>query len=484
MGASKDIWRDFLNPISTNPDLPQTDLEGTGFMNRTVRFLITYHLPLMISLSVGVLVFEIYDHTIDQHLFLTDFEFWVEVITYGFLLPILGVFVLRTLEKNLHEREQATQSLDKQLQFKQKMTGSTTWDQLVESIVQYPRLVLPVRQTALHVNNQERGVFELASFWRQESFITSPPPATLSTKEHLELFPPSERISLVKCSSSKSSTEISKTNVYCLPLHRGDELIAILHVELPAEITIPSVQARYLADVAPEMALMLSDSKFSRYDSIQDETLRVYRKQVARDLHDTLGQNISYLRLQCEILAEQGDIRSISDVRKELERMREAADQAYLQMRAGLETLNPSTCENMITVLKSQAEAIGERANFQVHIDSHCDWLVLEPDVRREILQVSNEAFHNVEKHAQAHHLSVRLYREADDFRMQIEDDGIGFDLERYYWDKSQNGHYGLTNMRQRIEKLNGKFLISSTPGDGTSVSLKVPLSPECVESP
>jgi len=99
-------------------------------MNKTVRFLTTYHLPLMIILSAGVLVFEIYDHTTDQHLFLTDFEFWVEVVTYGFLLPILGVYVLRTLEKNLHEREQANQSLDKQLEFKQKMTRSVTWDQL------------------------------------------------------------------------------------------------------------------------------------------------------------------------------------------------------------------------------------------------------------------------------------------------------------------------------------------------------------------
>ena len=460
MGSIKGILKNFVIPFSTNPKLPQTDLEGTGFMNRTVRFLITYHLPLMISLSAGVLVFEIYDHTIDQHLFLTDFEFWIEVITYGFLLPILGVFVLRTLERNLHEREQATKSLDKQLQFKQTMTGSTTWDQLVDSIVQYPRLVLPVRQTALHVNNQEKGVFELASFWRQESISTTPPPATLSTKEHLELFSPSERISLVPCSSSKSSTETSKTNEYCLPLHRGDELIAILHVELPAEITIPSDQDRYLTDIAPEMALMLSDSKFSRYDSIQDEALRKYRKQIARDLHDTLGQNISYLRLQCDMLVEGGDIKKISDVRQELERMREAADQAYLQMRSGLETLNPSTCEDLILVLKSQAEAIGERANFQVHVNSHCDRLVLDPDARREILQVSNEAFHNVEKHAQANHLSVRLYREADDFRMQIEDDGIGFDLDEYYWEKSQNGHYGLANMRQRIEQLNGQFLI------------------------
>lgn len=162
--------------------------------------------------------------------------------------------------------------------------------------------------------------------------------------------------------------------------------------------------------------------------------------------------------------------------------MREAADQAYLHMRAGLEAFNPSTCEDLVLVLKPQAEAIGERANFQVHVDSHCDRLVLDPQVRREILLVFNEAIHNVEKHAQANHLSVRLYREADELCMQIEDDGIGFDLDEYFI--SQNGHYGLANMRERTEQINGRLLIESTPGDGTAVSLRVPLSSECVESP
>ena len=108
--------------------------------------------------------------------------------------------------------------------------------------------------------------------------------------------------------------------------------------------------------------------------------------------------------------------------------------------------------------------------------------MVLDPHVRREILLVANEAFHNVEKHAQANHLSVRLYREAEDFRMQIEDDGIGFDLDEYFI--SQNGHYGLANIRQRMEQINGRLLIESTPGNGTAVSLRVPLSSECVESP
>jgi signal transduction histidine kinase len=451
-------------------------------MNKTVRFLVTYHLPLMIILSAGVLVFEIYTHTIDQHLFLTDYEFWVEVVTYGFLLPILGIFILRTLENYLHEREQATKSLDAQLQFKQRMNRSTTWDQLVDSVLEYPEQVLPVVQTALHVKVKEKGVFELAGYWRQKGIITTPPPAILSTQEHLELFSPSVGTNLVRCNLSKSSKDTSKTSVFCLPLHRGDDLIAILHIELPVEMTIPGAQARYLTDIAPEIALMLSDGKFSRNNNL-DEAITKYRKRIAQDLHDTLGQNISYLRLKCDMLVAEGGIKNISDMREELERMREAADQAYLQMRAGLETLNPSTCKDLAAMLQNQAEVIAKRASLRMEVKSHCGELTIPPELRMEIGLVFGEAVHNVEKHAQAENLAVQIYQESDGLYIQIDDDGIGFEVENFYREHSQNGHYGLESMRERVEELDGKFIITSLPGSGTSIFLKVPLPAEQGES-
>ena len=448
-------------------------------MSSVTRFLVKNYLPLVLTLSVGVLVFEIYDHTTHQHLFLTDYEFWFEVITYGFLLPILGIFLMQTLKNYQFEREQATQYLDVQLQFKQRMTRSTTWDQLVDSIVEYPGQILPVVQTSLHTNNKGNGVFTLAGFWRQDGIATSPPPATLSTQEHLHLYAAMEHPNLVTCNSRIPSGDPSRTDRYCLPIHNSEELIAILHLEFLTGTTIPSEKVRYLTDNIPEISLMLIDEKFSMNKENQDVPLRIYRKQVAQDLHDTLGQNISYLRLKCDMLIEDGGIQKIADVRQELQRMREAADQAYEQMRLSLDELNPSSCSDLVTLLQNQAERIAKRASLHVDLTSHCSEFTVSPELFREIGLVFGEAIHNIEKHAEAENLIVRFYQESDGLYIQIDDDGIGFDLSNFYLDSSSNGHYGLASMRERVEGLNGEFVIKSVLGGGTSITIHLPLPVE-----
>ena len=451
-------------------------------MSNITRFLVKNYLPLVLTLSVGVLVFEIYDHTTHQHLFLTDLEFWFEVVTYGFVLPILGIFLMQTLKNYQFEREQATQYLDVQLQFRQRMTRSTTWDQLVDSIVGYPGQILPVVQTSLHTNNKGNGVFTLAGFWRQDGIVTSPPPAALSTQEHLQLYAASDRPNLFSCNSRLISGDPSVTDRYCLPIHNGEDLIAILHLELLAGTTIPSAKVRYLTDNIPEISLMLIDDKFSKKNNNPDESLRNYRKQVAQDLHDTLGQNISYLRLKCDMLIEDGDLQKVTDVRQELQRMREAADQAYEQMRLSLEQLNPSSSVDLIALLRNQAERIAQRASLQADVTSHCSEFTVSPELFREIGMVFGEAIHNIEKHAEAENVVVQLYQESDGLYIQIEDDGIGFDINNVYFDNSQNGHYGLASMHERVERLNGELMIKSVLGGGTTITIHIPLNDELIE--
>jgi hypothetical protein len=120
----------------------------------------------MAGLSLAVIVFEVYDHTIDQHFFLTDYEFWVEVLVYGLLLPMLLVLLLRTLESSLREREKTAKILNQQFEFKQKLTYPQSWDQLVETIVRFPADILPALQTFLHIYDQEKAVFVYSGGWR------------------------------------------------------------------------------------------------------------------------------------------------------------------------------------------------------------------------------------------------------------------------------------------------------------------------------
>jgi signal transduction histidine kinase len=94
----------------------------------------------------------------------------------------------------------------------------------------------------------------------------------------------------------------------------------------------------------------------------------------------------------------------------------------------------------------------------------------LPPDTEREILRVAQEAIHNVKKHADAHHLLVQLEYRPQEIALEVRDDGQGFAAK----ETPEPGHYGLTGMHERAVTIGGKLEVTSEPGGGTTVRLRV----------
>jgi signal transduction histidine kinase len=82
------------------------------------------------------------------------------------------------------------------------------------------------------------------------------------------------------------------------------------------------------------------------------------------------------------------------------------------------------------------------------------------------------EALLNIVKHARAQHVNVSLFRHGTTIVCAVEDDGVGFDTTA-----ELDGHYGLANMRRRVEELGGRVLIRSGDGVGTRLTVELPLS-------
>ena len=89
------------------------------------------------------------------------------------------------------------------------------------------------------------------------------------------------------------------------------------------------------------------------------------------------------------------------------------------------------------------------------------------------LFRVAQEALNNVVKHAQASTVRVRIEFAPVGVTLVIEDDGKGFDTAN---DDAPAGHFGLMGMRERLQLLQGKFTIKSTPGKGTRVMITAPL--------
>ena len=100
----------------------------------------------------------------------------------------------------------------------------------------------------------------------------------------------------------------------------------------------------------------------------------------------------------------------------------------------------------------------------------------LESHIEIGLFRVAQEALNNVVKHAQASTVRVRIEFAPAGVTLVIEDDGRGFDASN---EESPAGHFGLMGMRERLQLLQGKFMIKSNPGKGTKVMITAPLKSE-----
>jgi signal transduction histidine kinase len=109
---------------------------------------------------------------------------------------------------------------------------------------------------------------------------------------------------------------------------------------------------------------------------------------------------------------------------------------------------------------------------MHVEIGAPADAFEVEPGTTAVVIRVLNEALTNVEKHAGAEHVDVSVERSNGWLELRVRDDGGGFDTGR---PPDGEGHLGLSLMRGRAEDAGGTIELSSTPGEGTCVSLRLP---------
>jgi len=206
---------------------------------------------------------------------------------------------------------------------------------------------------------------------------------------------------------------------------------------------------------------------------IRAETIRAERHRVARDLHDSLAQNLSCLRLKLDQLSHDNVLQEFVAIRQELQLMLEIADAAYEQVQGELVHLYHTSSSDLQTALLSQARLIASRAGFQVQFTSEGVPGHVPPDVQDHLYYLLREALTNVEKHAAARLVRIKLEWAADTLTVTLTDDGCGFEPGTI----SPDGHLGLAIMRERAREVNALCTLTSCPGIGTQLTLRLPIA-------
>jgi signal transduction histidine kinase len=276
--------------------------------------------------------------------------------------------------------------------------------------------------------------------------------------------------------------------VVCLPLVIGLKIYGLLLFGHRNGQYFSAERLEILETVAQQAVIALQNARL--YRELEEEKERIMeiqeeaRKKLARDLHDGPTQSVAAIAMRINFARRLME-RDPQATAEELYKIEELARRTTKEIRQMLFTLRPLILETkgLVAAMKQLAEKIADAHSQEVIVQASPDVAEgLNLNKQTMIFMIAEEALTNARKHAQARHVWVRMARRDDLFIMEVEDDGVGFNLGAMDDGYASLGSLGLVNMRERAELINGLLEIASEPGRGTVVSLQVPLTAEAAE--
>ncbi len=233
---------------------------------------------------------------------------------------------------------------------------------------------------------------------------------------------------------------------------------------LAGQAAIAIVNARLYSKIRGERDRMLS---------IEEEL----HKKLARDFHDGPAQTLASLIMDIEFIQKLLH-REPSKVEAELLQVKEKATKAMHQARTTMFELRPLVLETegLKAALEYYVDQLQKTENISIHLQIEGLEDRLPYRIEDIVFAIVREALNNIKKHAKADNIWLTVLRQQTELLTTIQDDGRGFNVEEVEISYATRGSIGLLNLYERAEMLGGRVSIESAPGQGTIVSLMVPL--------
>jgi len=200
------------------------------------------------------------------------------------------------------------------------------------------------------------------------------------------------------------------------------------------------------------------------------------RSRIARELHDTLIQGFSGITMQMHAFANR--LRS-SEERQELKEIIRDAGICLQETRRSVAGLRAGTgsSSGLAVAISDAARQLTEERDLRLKLNLDDRHQELPAEVKYNLLCIVQEAITNCIKHSGARTVEVTLACSAKDLRLSVRDDGRG--IVRGETNGVDGGHYGMVGMRERASQMGAEFELTSAPGQGTTVSVLMPVTKE-----
>ncbi len=280
----------------------------------------------------------------------------------------------------------------------------------------------------------------------------------------------------VDCIKNSSQTLSAESGSWQFALLAKEHNFGFLKVSVNSEARFTGESRQWLQTFSDLVATSLYQSRARTQD--RRMLLMEERAVIARELHDSLAQALSYQKIQMLRLRRQL-VKSSSppNVLSILDELKDGTNNAYAQLRELLRTFRLTLAEgDLEQALQKTLDEYSHRSpGIQFNLDYQLRYCSIDAHDQIHALQIVREALMNVVKHAHAHQATVICYQtEAGSLAISITDDGCGI-----HSNPPVSGHYGTTIMRERASSMGGTLDIRASSSGGVEVYLEFRRSEE-----
>ena len=329
-------------------------------------------------------------------------------------------------------------------------------------------------------------IFNIAEFPHLQTIYTAGQPLIIANATESEIW------------VSTPETDWIKSYVG-VPIKVRRQVIGFLNVNSATPNFYKETDAERLQALAHQAGIAIENARLFKSVSAQGEQLRALtnrlaeveeaeRRQLARELHDQVGQNLTALSLNLKIVHDQiaacknkpsDDI--IAQLLNRLADSLDLVEETTVRSRNVMDHLRPPALEEygLLAALRWYVTGFQSRTDVDVTINGAEPEPRLPVTVETVLFRIAQEALTNVARHAQASQVEVNLEAVTDGVRLTIADDGVGFTANLpEQADKDERQHWGLLNMSERAYAVGGQCWVDSSPGEGTQVIVEIKTEP------
>jgi signal transduction histidine kinase len=265
-----------------------------------------------------------------------------------------------------------------------------------------------------------------------------------------------------------------------VPLRVGNRIVGGLCVGHREASRFGEEQLYLLTLLADAGAIALENAR--AYERAEQEARLVERERLLAEIHDGLAQTLSFLNLRLKAVQDLIASQHLSQVPEHLALTQRTVEQAEREAQRLMSSLHASK-GSLLTFQEQLSQAIeqfAEECQLEVEVQLEPEVSIHDPpEVREQVRRIVLEALTNASKHAPGSRVTVSLERREGETAVCIADNGPGFEPSAV---AGQRGHFGLKVMQARAERIGGALTVASTPGRGTSITLRWPVQEQEVQ--